>query len=151
MRLFCCFVVSFIRVHIGSSMIYIAVFITDGMPQFLFQMTRIYCLTQVVTSLDSKAHGANMGPIWRRQDPGGSHVGPMNFAILDHLCHDWHHQEAVLSVWFFPNPSRSFQGFVPLKMRTNWSFWSTIVTSKPFFSKIHDHGSQTSKFLCGTS
>ena len=22
-----------------------------------------------------------MGPIWGRQDPGGPHVGPMNFAI----------------------------------------------------------------------
>ena len=30
---------------------------------------------------DSKVHGANMGPVWGRQDPGGSHVGPMNFAI----------------------------------------------------------------------
>ena len=30
---------------------------------------------------DSKVHGANMGPIWGRQDPGGSHVGPWNFAI----------------------------------------------------------------------
>ena len=30
---------------------------------------------------DSKVHGANMGPIWGRQDPGGLHVGPMNFAI----------------------------------------------------------------------
>ena len=29
----------------------------------------------------SKVHGANMRPIWGRQDPGGSHVGPMNFAI----------------------------------------------------------------------
>ena len=29
----------------------------------------------------SKVHGANMGPIWGRQDPGGPHVGPMNFAI----------------------------------------------------------------------
>ena len=28
---------------------------------------------------DSKAHGANMGPIWGRQDPGGLHVGPMNW------------------------------------------------------------------------
>ena len=25
---------------------------------------------------DSKVHGANMGPIWGRQDPGGPHVGP---------------------------------------------------------------------------
>ena len=27
--------------------------------------------------------GANMGPIWGRQDPGGPDVGPMNFAICD--------------------------------------------------------------------
>ena len=26
---------------------------------------------------DSKVHGANMGAIWSRQDPGGPHVGPM--------------------------------------------------------------------------
>ena len=32
---------------------------------------------------DSKVRGANMGPIWGRQDPGGLHVGPMNFAIWD--------------------------------------------------------------------
>ena len=32
---------------------------------------------------DSKVHGANMGPIWGRQGPGGPHVGPMNFAIWD--------------------------------------------------------------------
>ena len=25
---------------------------------------------------DSKIHGANMGPIWGWQDPGGPHVGP---------------------------------------------------------------------------
>ena len=30
---------------------------------------------------DSKVHGANMGPIWGRQDPGGSHVDPMSLAI----------------------------------------------------------------------
>ena len=30
---------------------------------------------------DSKVYGANMGPIWGRQDPGGPHVGPMNLAI----------------------------------------------------------------------
>ena len=26
-----------------------------------------------------------MGPIWGRQDPGGSYVGPMNFAIWDNF------------------------------------------------------------------
>ena len=30
---------------------------------------------------ESMVHGANMGPIWDRQDQGGPHVGPMNFAI----------------------------------------------------------------------
>ena len=34
-----------------------------------------------ITLPDSKAHGANMGPIWDRQDPGGPHAGPMNYAI----------------------------------------------------------------------
>ena len=30
---------------------------------------------------DSKVHGANMGPTWGQQDPGGPHVGHMNLAI----------------------------------------------------------------------
>ena len=34
---------------------------------------------------NSKVHGANMGPIWGQQDPGGPHVGPMNFAIWDNI------------------------------------------------------------------
>ena len=33
---------------------------------------------QVGAIPDSKVHGANMGPIWGRQDPGGPDVGPMN-------------------------------------------------------------------------
>ena len=32
---------------------------------------------------DSMVHGASMGPIWGRQDPGGPHVVPMNFAIWE--------------------------------------------------------------------
>ena len=45
---------------------------------------------------DNKVHGANMGPIWGRQDLGGPHVGPTNFAMWDiivsqrediYLCH----------------------------------------------------------------
>ena len=32
---------------------------------------------------DSEVHGANMGPISNRQDPGGPHVGPMKFAIWE--------------------------------------------------------------------
>ena len=44
-----------------------------------------YRLTEsalILMHADSKVHGANMGPIWGRQDPGGPHVSPMNFAIV---------------------------------------------------------------------
>ena len=36
----------------------------------------------LLTCPDSKVHGANMGPIWGRQDPGGPHDGPMNLAMV---------------------------------------------------------------------
>ena len=39
---------------------------------------------------DSKGRGANMGPIWGRQDPDGPHVGPMNFAIRDTIAMPYH-------------------------------------------------------------
>ena len=34
---------------------------------------------------DNKVRGAKMGPTWGRQDPGRSHVGPMNFAVWGSL------------------------------------------------------------------
>ena len=34
---------------------------------------------------DSKGHGANMGPIWGRQNPSGPHVGAMNIAIWAYI------------------------------------------------------------------
>ena len=38
-------------------------------------------MTEIIP--DSKVHGTNMEPTWGWQDPGGPHVGPMNFAIWD--------------------------------------------------------------------
>ena len=38
-------------------------------------------LTKYCSYPDSMVQGANIGLIWGRQDPGGPHVGPMNFAI----------------------------------------------------------------------
>ena len=49
----------------------------EGAPQIALHW--LLC----ITIPDSKVHGTNMGPIWGRQDPGGPHVGPMNFAIWD--------------------------------------------------------------------
>ena len=37
---------------------------------------------------DSNVHGANMGPTWGCQDPGGAHVGPMNLTIWDGIWLD---------------------------------------------------------------
>ena len=37
----------------------------------------------MIISPDNKVHGANMGPTWGRQDPGGPHVGPTSLAIWD--------------------------------------------------------------------
>ena len=50
---------------------------------------------------DNKVHGTNMGPTWGRQDPGGPHVGPMNFAIwdvIDAMCpwiYNIHHNQGL--------------------------------------------------------
>ena len=49
---------------------------------------------------DSKVHGANMGPIWGRRDPGGPHVGTMNFAIWGG------YQKSHVFLWFFPTHFR---------------------------------------------
>ena len=35
---------------------------------------------------DNKVHGANMGPTWDRQDPGGPHVGHINLVIGVYLA-----------------------------------------------------------------
>ena len=47
---------------------------------------------------DSKVHGANMGPIWGRQNPGEHHVGPMNFAIRVCMAASC----SYLFKWYFP-------------------------------------------------
>ena len=51
-----------------------------GMPQ-IDPMTMPLLHTYGPKHPDSQVHGANMGPIWDRQDPGEPHVGPMNIVI----------------------------------------------------------------------
>ena len=62
------------------------IFHTKKYPHDLFVLW-LYCQTIP----DSKVHGANMGPIWGRQDPGGPHVDPVDFAIWDSafICILW--------------------------------------------------------------
>ena len=55
------------------------------------------------TTPDSKVHGANMGPIWGRQDPGGPHVDTMDFVIWDWIqeprrkwqIYGWHRNDKI--------------------------------------------------------
>ena len=57
----------------------------------MWRISSSYVLTRILhgryteNTPDSKVHGANMGPIWDRQDPSGPHVGPMNLAIWDRM------------------------------------------------------------------
>ena len=54
-------------------------------------------------NLSSKVRGANTGSNWGRQNPGGPHVGPMNFAIWNLRCHQreqsCHHCNSILTHW----------------------------------------------------
>ena len=57
----------------------------QGVSQVKWQLQTLICGvpkgTKPHNHSDSKVHGANMGPTWGRQDPGGPHVGPINLAI----------------------------------------------------------------------
>ena len=58
-------------------------------PEFVIPLFSRHCVGYIDFH-DSKLHGANMGPIWGRQDPGGLHVGLMNFfAIWVHTLIRW--------------------------------------------------------------
>ena len=46
----------------------------------------MFSCNQQNASPNNKVQGANMGPIWGLQDPGGSYVGPMNLAIWEVGC-----------------------------------------------------------------
>ena len=60
------------------------------------QPNKAYATKEAITSQAIpkwQSSWANMGALWGRQDPGGPHVGPINFAIWVALC-------ARIS-WFF--------------------------------------------------
>ena len=42
-----------------------------------------------------------MGPIWGRQDPGGPHSGPMNFAIWGFICRKQVHKMPLFVALFY--------------------------------------------------
>ena len=51
---------------------------------------------------DSKVHVTNMGPTWVLSAPGGSHVGPMNFAIRVYMTSAlWHRPVPAATSWCY--------------------------------------------------
>ena len=55
--------------------------VTMGCLLWVQDLIYVLLSASAILHPDSKVHRANMGPTWGRQDPGGPHVGPMNFAI----------------------------------------------------------------------
>ena len=54
------------------------------MAEFVYSITNNIRYATTKTGIpDSNAHGANMGPTWSRQVPGGTHVGHMKIVIWD--------------------------------------------------------------------
>ena len=47
---------------------------------------------------DSKVCGANMGPVWGRQDPGGPHVGRMNIIIWVFILAIWAKSDEMIII-----------------------------------------------------
>ena len=74
-----------------------------GLNQTSTERNTVHTASEMLSILDSKVHGANMGPIWGRQEPGEPHVGPMNFAIWGILRYivigrdDTRHPETLLT------------------------------------------------------
>ena len=72
-------------------------------------------------TLDSKVHGPNIGPIWGQQDPGGPHVGPMDFVIWDNfsqICtHMW---DMKCFLWFCLEKKSEI-------LRMNFSLWNVLI------------------------
>ena len=50
---------------------------------------------------DNKVYGANMGPTWGRQDPGGSHVGNMSLVIWAHPCWLYFRKHKICLQFYF--------------------------------------------------
>ena len=68
--------------HIGTVLNLVSFYSGDDITTDCATHNVTWQLWHVVSNFpDSKVHGANMGPIWGWQDPGGPHDGPMNFAI----------------------------------------------------------------------
>ena len=73
-----------------QDMLYVRIWIEDiennlwtGVADWLYAEERV--LMFIYDNPEINAHGVNMGPIWGQQDPGGTHVGPINLVFLEYI------------------------------------------------------------------
>ena len=94
---------------------------------------------RAITTPDSKVHGDNMGPIWGRQDPGGPHVGPMNFAIWDNACKQTHKNIGQCIIWSHKNDNAAkTKQSTTKRMIVVLLYWSILLISFKVISKLQD-------------
>ena len=67
----------------GCNVIVTYVWTSDGATLVLMNQRNENRHRCIEDNPDSKVHGANMGPVWGRQGPGGPHISHMNFTIWE--------------------------------------------------------------------
>ena len=91
---------------------------------------------------ENKVDGANMGPTWGRQDPGGPHAGPMTFAISDICPHGGRLSAYLISyiqVLFCLN-NCWYQSADILASVAIWAVGAVILTCSNYVCVIHAGG-----------
>ena len=81
-------------------------------------------------NVDSKVHGANMGPTWVLSAPDGPHVGPMNLAIREVLSQTYAYCSR-LGRWFVSCLSILFLTFSDILW--HWSKPRPVFTKTPAY------------------
>ena len=84
---------------------------------------------------DSKVHGANMAPIWGRQDPGGPHVGPMNFAIWDTFFEDMYSFRQMKTVYFIKTPAWRTDNVFRVNIWMRLINWTNVKICRSLYSQ----------------
>ena len=98
--------------------------------------TQVICLILLSNVLDSKVHGANMGPTWVLSAPDGPHAGPMNLAIRGIASHSDDHSSTHHSV-AIDTRLRCMTWKLPIIL-THWLMcvfsWDFVFTSRTWSS-----------------
>ena len=80
-------------------------FLTKTLTLHAFLKREPFTFSSFVSYPDRKVHGANMGPIWDRQDPDGPHGGPRVGPTGPRWAPWWPHESCYLGMPFLNTKS----------------------------------------------